>query len=284
MRLDEGVLHGVPVLRIDTALCRAALSLHGGQLLAFAPQGEAEWLWLSPQTTQPPGAVRGGVPVCWPYFGRQEQPAGVPQHGFARSTRWELSSSALQADGSVALELELPAHASTPLRLRQSLRLGRTLRQALHTHNSGAQPLRYTQALHSYFRVGDAARVGLHGLDGLRYFDRYDGGEHAQHGDWDLHDPRDPGRSDRTYHRAGGDYVLQDPVLRRRLRIRSEGSASLVVWNPGAVGITAIADAPATGWRDFVCVEVSNAGEDVIELGPGQAHTLAQAVDSISLE
>jgi len=141
----------------------------------------------------------------------------------------------------------------------------------------------FTQALHTYFRVGDAQRVRVDGLDGRAYADKYDGREHLQAGAWSLHDPRDPGRSDRIYHRVGGRYTLHDPVLRRRIELTTSGSRSLVVWNPGEQGIAAIGDAPAGGWRHFVCLEAANAGEDVIELAPGETHTLQQTVNVASL-
>ncbi len=278
----EGELHGVPVLWLENAHCRAALSLHGGQLLSFAPDGETDWLWLSPATRRPPGAVRGGVPVCWPYFGREGQPADVPQHGFARTSTWSLDGLREEGDD-IVVELSLPANAASPLRLSQTLRLGRSLRQSLATTNAGERAVAFTQALHSYFRVGDALRAKLRGVDGLRYADRYDGGEHVQAGDWNLRDPRDPGRSDRTYREAGDEFVLEDPASGRRLRIRSAGSRSLVVWNPGEAGIAALGDVPAADWRGFVCVEVANAGADVVRLAPGACHILVQTVTASPL-
>ena len=280
MKHGEGQLHGVPVLWLESTQCRAALSLHGGQLLSFAPQGQADLLWLSPTSKQPPGALRGGVPVCWPYFGRSGQPADAPQHGFARTATWSLD--ALDEDGEdLVVELSLPANDATPLRLQQNLRLGRALQQSLTTTHAGEHAVAFTQALHSYFRVGDALQARLRGVDGLRYADNYAGNaEFRQAGDWNLHDPRDPGRSDRVYGDAGGEYMLEDPVLDRCLHIRSRGSRALVLWNPGAAGVAALGDVPATGWREFVCVEVANAGVDVIELAPGASHVLTQTVEA----
>ena len=274
----EGELHGVPVLWLENAHCRAALSLHGGQLLSFAPHGETDWLWLSPASKRPPGAVRAGVPVCWPYFGREGQPADVPQHGFARTSAWSLDD--LREDGDdIVVELSLPANDASPLRLKQTLRLGRALHQSLATTNAGGNAVAFTQALHTYFHVGDALRATLQGVDGLHYADKYDAGaEHLQRGGWNLDDPRDPGRSDRIYRDADGEFVLEDPALSRRLHIRSAGSRSLVVWNPGATGVVALGDVPASDWRGFVCVEVANAGSDIIELAPGACHILVQAV------
>ncbi len=278
IRRGEAGLHGVPVLWLENAHCRAALSLHGGQLLSFAPHGETDWLWLSPATRRPPGAVRGGVPVCWPYFGREGQPAHAPQHGFARTATWSLEDVREEGDDLV-VELSLPANDASPLRLRQTLRLGRALHQSLATTNAGEHAVAFTQALHSYFRVGDALRATLRGVDGLQYADRYAAGaEYLQSGDWNLDDPRDPGHSDRTYRDAGDAFVLEDPALGRRLCIRSAGSRSLVVWNPGEAGVTALGDVPASEWRGFVCVEVANAGADAVVLAPGAGHVLAQTV------
>jgi glucose-6-phosphate 1-epimerase len=152
------------------------------------------------------------------------------------------------------------------------------LRQSLSTRNDGPIPIGFTQALHSYFRVGEAARVQVEGVHGLSYADKFDDRTHVQAGDWNLCDPRDPGRSDRIYHRAGNRFVLIDPVLGRRIALSTSGSRSLVVWNPGERGIVAIDDAPADGWRQFVCLEAANAGEDVVELAPGESHTLRQTV------
>lgn len=281
--VDEGEFLGQPALLIRTPLATAALSLHGGQLLSFAPRGFDDLLWLSPDSQRAPDAIRGGVPVCWPYFGRQGQADDVPQHGFARNTTWTLVEASNGADDETMIELSLPEHAGTPLRLSQTLRIGRGLTQSLSTRNTGPAPVVFTQALHTYFRVGDAQRAQVEGLHGLVYADKYDGREHRQAGAWNLHDPRDPGRSDRIYHRAGGHYALHDPVLRRRIDLATSGSRSLVVWNPGEQGSRAISDAPADGWRHFVCLEAANAGEDVIELAPGQTHTLRQTVSAASL-
>ena len=276
--LREGECQGLPALLIRTPWATAALSLHGGQLLSYVPEGGDDLLWLSPLSKRAPEAIRGGVPVCWPYFGREGQPADARQHGFARNTRWELANSTRDADGGITLELELPQDPTTPLRLVQTLQLGRELRQSLSTRNEGATRVAFTEAMHSYFRVGDAARVQVKGLAGLEYADKFDGATHTQVGDWNLQDPRDPGRSDRIYHRAGNTFELIDPALGRRIELTTSGSHSLVVWNPGVSGIVAISDAPDQSWRDFVCLEASNAGEDVIQLEPGQTHVLQQTI------
>lgn len=283
MTIEAGEFQGFPVLRIETPLASAAISLHGGQLLSYAPRGFDDLLWLSSVSKRAPDAIRGGVPVCWPYFGREGQSPEVPQHGFARNTQWTLVDSRIDAEGEATIELALPQKAGVPLRLTQTLRIGNELHQSLTTHNIGVAAVSLTQALHTYFRVGDAERTHVTGLEGLTYADRYDGQQHAQSGQWNLQDPRDPGRSDRTYQRTGNRFALVDSALNRRIELTTSGSRSLVVWNPGRTGIAAIGDAPRDGWRHFVCLEAANAGEDVIELEPNGSHTLQQIVSVSSL-
>lgn len=285
--LPEGVTREVwqdiEVLRVETPFSTARLSLHGGQLLSFVPAGFDDLLWVSPTTVLPPKAIRGGVPVCWPYFGRQGQPDDAPQHGHARVSRWPLTDARREQDGSALLKLALPLRDGVPLELQMSVHVGRELRQSIDTVHRGDRPWRLTQALHTYFRVADALQARVAGLDGLHYADKYDGGTHVQAGDWTLHDPRDPGRSDRIYTGTGHRFDLVDAAGGRRIRLDTFGSRSLVVWNPGEAGARAIADLPDDGWRRFVCVETANAGDDAIELEPGQRHRLSHVISVASL-
>lgn len=281
--MTRGEFDGLPSWLIETSLASAAISVHGGQLLAWRPRGHDEVLWCSPDSQRPPRPIRGGVPVCWPYFGRQGQAADVPQHGHARTTDWMLAKAEREDDGGIRVDLVLPPSPATPLSLRQRIRIGTSLEQALITHNPGAVPLRLTQALHSYFAVGDAMRATLSGLAGCAYADKLDGADHVQAGDWRLDDPRDPGRCDRVYATTGGRFALEDPVAGRRILLGTEGSRSLVVWNPGEAGSVAIADLPAQGWRGFVCVEAANAGTDEVVLAPGHSHRLVQRLSVSAL-
>ncbi|MEE7548161.1 D-hexose-6-phosphate mutarotase [Xanthomonas sp. Kuri4-1] len=277
--LSTGDFQGFPSLRVETPFSTAAISLFGGQLLSFVPKGGQDVMWLSPLAKQPPTPIRGGSPVCWPYFGRQDQSGDVPAHGFVRTVPWQLVESHREADGTVVLTLAPPRFDDLALRLRMTVRVGRQLEQELVTENAGGAPLRFTQALHNYFRVGDALQVGVHGLDGLEYLDKYENYAHAhrQQGEWSLRGPRDPGRSDRIYTDAGGRYTLTDAVLKRRLTLATEGSRSLVVWNPGEEGARKMDDV-GDGWRDYVCLEAANAGPDVVELAPGARHVLKQTI------
>lgn len=272
-------IQGFPAWKVETPLATAAISVFGGQLLSFIPKGGQDLLWLSPSAQALPTPIRGGSPVCWPYFGKQGQGGDVPSHGFVRNVPWTLQQATRDADGSVVLTLAPPALDSLDLRLSMQLRIGRTLEQRLVTENTGTQPVSFTQALHNYFRVSDATQVSVSGLDGLTYLDKFENyaTPRTQQGDWSLNDPRDPGRSDRIYTQAGGRYVLKDPGLKRSIEITTQGSRSLVAWNPGQAGAAKMADVGA-GWKDYVCLEAANAGPDVVTLAPGARHVLQQTL------
>ena len=277
--LSTGDFNGFTAWKVETPFSTAAISVFGGQLLSFVPNGGQDVMWLSPSAKQPPTPIRGGAPVCWPYFSRQGQSNDVPAHGFVRTVPWELREARRGADGSMVLTLAPPLIDTLDLRLKMVLRIGRTLEQELVTENTGSQPVSFTQALHNYFNVSDALQVDVTGLDGLTYLDKLDGGNaHVQQGDWNLRDPRDPGRSDRIYTEAAGHYVLRDPGFKRAIDITTSGSRTAVVWNAGEAGAANIADIGA-GWRNYVCVEAGNVGPDVIELAPGGRHTLKQVFE-----
>ncbi|MGB3872346.1 MAG: lytic murein transglycosylase [Stenotrophomonas sp.] len=277
--LSAGDFNGFIAWKVETPFSTAAISVFGGQLLSFVPKDGADVMWLSPLAKQPPTPIRGGSPVCWPYFSRQGQGNDVPSHGFVRTVPWELREVRREADGTMLLTLAPPALEGLSLRLTMTLRIGRTLEQQLLTENTGSQPLAFTQALHNYFNVSDALKVDVTGLDGLTYLDKLDGGNaHLQQGDWNLRDPRDPGRSDRIYTRAGGNYELRDPGFARRIAISTEGSHSAVLWNAGEQAAQRMQDIGA-GWRNYICIEAANVGPDVIELAPGGRHVLKQVFE-----
>lgn len=282
--LRFGEYQGFPALLISTPFSKAAVSLYGGQVLSFVPQGFDDVLWVSPMSKRPPDPIRGGIPVCWPYFAKQGQPADAPMHGFVRTMQWQVTHAQQNPDGEIVLALAPPLVPDVPMNLMLTMRIGRALEQALTTVNLSAETVRFTQALHTYFRVADADRVHVTGLDGLTYADKFDDfNEHAQSGNWDLHDARDPGRSDRIYMDAGNTFELIDPAGHRKITLTTAGSKALVVWNPGREFIKTFADLPPDGWKHYVCLEAANCGQDVIELGPDDSHVLQQTISCAAL-
>jgi glucose-6-phosphate 1-epimerase len=282
--LRFGEYQGFPALLISTPFSKAAISLYGGHVLSFVPQGFDDVLWVSPTSKRPPDPIRGGIPVCWPYFAKQGQPPDAPQHGLVRTLQWRVTHAQQNTDGEIVLAMSPPEVAEVPMNLMLTMRIGRALEQALTTVNLSQETVRFTQALHTYFRVADAERVHVTGLDGLTYSDKFDDfNEHVQRGDWNLQDARDPGRSDRIYANTGSRFELVDPTAQRKITLTTTGSKTLVVWNPGSEWIKTFADLPPDGWKQYVCLEAANCGNDVIELGPDDSHVLQQSISCSAL-
>ncbi|HMN82394.1 MAG TPA: D-hexose-6-phosphate mutarotase [Burkholderiaceae bacterium] len=263
------------VIAIDTPWSRATISLFGAQVLSFVPAGEEDLLWMSPAPLPPPAAIRGGVPLCWPWFARQNVPATAVQHGPARISEWRVVSQRLNGGGEPELMMR-PVEPLDPMSVELMITVGRSLRISLTTVNEDRVPRTLTQALHTYLRVTDAERAVVAGLDGLPYIDSRQGGAPArQQGDIDP-----PVALDRIYHGFAGDPAVSvvDRDARRTLTVSAEGSRSVVVWNPGEALAAGMKDVPGDSWRGFVCVEAANAGPDRRELAPGQSHRLTQTL------
>jgi len=271
---------GLPQLLVHNPLARARIALHGAQLLSFQPHGQPDWLFLSPRARFQPGQpVRGGVPVCWPWFGPDPDGLGRPAHGFARQSMWALREAAHEADGATRLCLALGDDDATralyPHRfeLLLQLRLGQDLQLRLSTHNRGDVPLRFTEALHSYFAVEHIQRVQVLGLQHSPYIDQVPGA--APTGAASGEPLRFEGRLDRIYLQPAETIRLLGAPGGRGLSLRSGHSRHAVVWNPGAALAAEMADLGAGAHQGFACVETANTGEAAITLAPGEQHTLA---------
>jgi len=264
---------GLPEARITTPWAEARIALQGAHLIDFQPRGQAGLFWLSPQAVHAPGkALRGGIPICWPWFGPHPDDASQPAHGLARTATWSVSGRGSDAEGRLWLELALPPLPAPwrGLRLVARLTVGEALTVELTSHNDGPDPRRITQALHAYLLVGDGGRVAIDGLSGLEYIDKTDGGRrHRQDGP-----PRIDGEVDRIYLGTDGRCRIDDPVLRRRITIEGRNSHSTIVWNPGPDKAAAMADIGPDGHRGMLCIETANAADDAVVLPAGAAWTL----------
>lgn len=275
---------GLALLRVRSALCRAVVSLQGAQVLSFAPAGGRELLWLGPLARYESGrAIRGGVPLCFPWFGPAPAGTGLPAHGYARLTLWELVEAATLPGGEVLLRLILPAAPGEPapgsgtipgLSAECAIRLGTELDIEFRARNASELTVSATAALHGYLAVGDARLVCLEGLEGLAYADDAAGGiGRVQEGPVSF-----PGEVDRRYQGHRGGATLVDPLLRRRLVLEKRGSDSTVVWNPGPERARALADLGAGNELGMVCVETARIGDDALVLPPGSEAAFGQTL------
>ena len=255
---------------------KATVCLQGAQLTEWTPRGRAPVIWLSPRAVFAEGkAIRGGVPVCWPWFGAHPGDPALPAHGIARTSAWEVTGSGGRDDGSTWLAMRLPQAGTqawpyvTPAEIHVTV--GKALEVELLTRNAGAEPVVIGQALHAYFHVGDVRRVRIQGLDGLPYVDKTDGGRRKmQTGALDI-----AGEVDRIYLESRSDCLIEDPVLNRRIRIHKSGSASTILWNPWAEKSAMLADLGPDAYLRMLCVESANADADSVHLAPGAGHRLS---------
>ncbi len=258
---------GHSALLLTTRHGKAVIALHGAHILSWVPAGQRDVFWLSPASLPEPAAIRGGVPVCWPWFAKQRQSSTALQHGPVRNLTWRVVAINASSDEVVSLTFE-PVEQSrsqltasgVPVGLLVSLRvtLGQTLSQTLQTQNLGNAPFVLSQALHSYYAVSHAKRVSIEGIQGLRYTDRLkDLSQDIQSTPFVLLQA-----CDRTYEHTvkpleqqSRRYTLIDENWQRRIVIEVEGSRSVVVWNPGQDTARNMVDVPDTTWSDFMCVE-----------------------------
>lgn len=274
--------YGLPVAEIDNSLASATIALQGAHVMTFQPHGEAPVLWLSEQSRLRPGkAVRGGVPICWPWFGAHATDAGFPAHGFARILNWRVIASETLADGSTRVAFELQKNATARAQwpyichLRCIVTVGQALTVELITENTGDAAFELSEALHAYFTIGDIANVRILGLEECSYSDKLDGGTKIQRGPIDI-----DAEVDRVFMDTISDCVIEDSLLKRRIRIAKSGSRSTVVWNPWAAKASRMGDMGENGYRNMVCVESANAMNSLVTIAPGDTHHL-RAVYSV---
>ncbi len=273
---------GLPVLEVSSPGVTGQLYLHGAHVTAWTPAGQDPVLWMSKASmfaARKP--IRGGVPICWPWFGPGREPGLAPAHGFARLADFTLVGAEEDAAGAVTLALRLTdsdiaglpgAEKFThPFELTYTATFGPELTLALSVRNTGTEEWSYEEALHAYVRVKDITAVSVKGLDGSRYLDKAPGAGKelvTQSGPVTF-----TNETDRVYHSTGTALVV-DPALGRTIAATKENSANTVVWNPWTAKAAAMPDYDDAEWPTMVCVEVANALENAISLAPGTTHTM----------
>lgn len=269
---------GLPMIHINHEGVSALISIYAGQVLSFTPRNAKEdVLFLSHKAYYQEGkAIKGGVPVCWPWFGPDPEGMGRAAHGFARNTTWRVLDTNILTNGEIVVKLGLKDNQDTrkiwpfPFDLLQTIIIGDSLTIELTTHNRGGQVFTITQALHTYFRVGDITKVHVQGLDQHDYLDKVDNGKKkTQQGDIVI-----AGEVDRIYLDVGEELTIVDDALGRKISIHSSGNNTAVVWNPWSEICAGMADLEDSDYRHFVCVETTNAASDTIEIFPGDDYTL----------
>jgi glucose-6-phosphate 1-epimerase len=272
----------LPRLDVDGPQATAQVYLHGAHLAAWRPaHAAADVLWMSGHSLfRPDTPIRGGVPICFPWFGPHPSDPTAPAHGFGRLTTWTLCEASESADGTVVLTLQLESDNTSPIwpdYFSADLRLsiGPTLQLALEVHNTGHHAFTFEEALHTYFAVSHIEQVTVSGLENSVYLDKVQGGAQQRQGDGPI---TFSGETDRVFLDTRSTCVIHDPGLARRITVAKDGSASTVVWNPWVRKAQAMADFGDDEWPGMLCVETANVGKAAVTVRPEDKHTMTARI------
>ncbi|MEO8075583.1 MAG: D-hexose-6-phosphate mutarotase [Acidobacteriota bacterium] len=267
---------GLTVIGIVNRHAEASIALHGAHVLSFQPRGANPALWVSRHSQFAAKApIRGGIPICWPWFGPHPDDPAKPAHGFARISQWTVVDISGGEDPRVRLALTdsdaTRALWPHPFRLELTVTLGTGLDVELLMQNPGTGPFTCSEALHCYFAVSSVDRMSIEGLHGCAYLDKVAGSaRREQTGPIAV-----TAETDRVYLETTGDCVIVDAGWDRRIRVAKRGSATTVVWNPWVNRSRQLPDFGDEEYREMVCVETANAADDRITVEPGGEHRLA---------
>lgn len=266
--------NNVKIVRVIHEKATAGISLFGGHVVSYQPTGKADVIWMSDKAVfDGKTALRGGIPVCWPWFGR----IAAPAHGFARTSEWELVEHR-ENDNGVIVELALfPTEESHNLwphmfDVRLIVEIGDELKVSLNILNIDDDAFTFSGALHTYLNVGDIEQTQTMGM-GSEYIDSLKAGELCHGGEvLQLTDT-----IDRVYTQPEKEIVVKDPVIERTLCIENQGHNSAVFWNPWAQGAAGMADMNDDGYKTMLCVESTLHADSITQgktLNPGESHQL----------
>jgi glucose-6-phosphate 1-epimerase len=281
-RLENGP-GGLDRLALDAAEGEALVYLHGAHVARFQPKGGRPVLWMSAASRFESGKpIRGGVPICFPWFGRRAGSPEAPQHGFARILPWMIVDVTSEADGSLRALFELTPEAAarggfvTGLLAALAVTVSRSLRMELTVRNVGRASGTFEEALHSYLAVSDVRQVRVRGLEGVGYVDSTAGTARKA---GETEPIAIAAETDRVYTGATGTVTVEDPAWHRRIVVAKQGSATTVVWNPWVAKAKAMPDFGDDEWPGMLCVETANALDDALHLAPGDSHVMKATID-----
>ena len=269
---------GIVRLQIVNPLATAEISLYAGHVMSYAPVGQTDLLWMSQHSYWEVGKpIRGGIPVCWPWFGAGEN--GRPAHGLARISPWSLASVTELPTGETVIVMTL---ADTPatralwdhaFRLELTVSVGKTLQLTLSTTNPETAAFEIAEALHTYFTIGDIARVAISGFDGCSYLDSLTGKTERQHGDITF-----SSETDRAYYDPPAVTTIIDPVLKRQIANCRGNSTMSVVWNPWIAKSQRMSDFGDSEYLGMLCMETANVRDRKISVPAGATHRMTAEI------
>lgn len=274
------------LLRVRNTHADALIALQGAQVLEFCAKDQRPLLWLSELAEFKRGqSIRGGIPVCWPWFGdlkrnpesvqRMTRGENLPAHGIVRNQDWVLESIVETAEHTqltlsytiwAATQAEWPHNAC----VRLVISVGRTLRLQLSTRNDSPEPLTLSQALHTYFAISDIREVEINGMEQTRYIDTLD----AWREQTQVDAIEFAGETDRIYLDVPESIELVDRGWQRRIALHVRNSNSAIVWNPWIEKSKRLSQFSDDAWQRMLCIETANVLSDSVTLASGAEHTL----------
>jgi len=276
---------GLPLITIENDFASAVISIYAAQVLSYklkpVQQGDTpdDLLFMSDQSYFEAGkAIRGGIPICWPWFGKDANNPDKARHGFVRLMLWDLIETTSLNDGSTQVTLSVKDTKASreiwPYRFKLSLNIvvGKTLKLSLESENRDDVPFTMTQALHSYFSVSDITQVRVDGLDKVSYLDKASVAikeDNIQSGSVTIDN-----EVDRIYINSPDTLALIDAAIDRKVIIQSTGSQTTIVWNPWADLSKQSAELADSAYQQFICVETANAVDDCVEVLPAMSHKM----------
>ncbi len=275
---------GLPAVTVKTkAGVEGTVYLHGGHVASWKVEGAGggeEVLWLSGKSMwESEKPIRGGVPLCFPWFGGKKDDGSAPAHGFARLRAWELESIE-QKGPAIVVTLATRSDEGTKrwwpfdFVLRHRVSFGEELGMLLELTNTGHEVLVAEEAQHTYFAVQDVRETRVTGLSGIHYVDKVDGAkEKIQQGEIVI-----VGETDRVYVGVCGAAVIEDRLKGRKITVMKENSKATVVWNPWVAKSKAMADFGDEEWPGMICVETCNVGVHSVSVEPGQTHVMGTVI------
>lgn len=275
------------LLRVDitSPLARGEIYLHGAHVTSWRPAGSEEVLFLSSKSRWEEGqAIRGGIPVCFPWFRGKADDPHAPAHGFVRTRSWQLYS-IVESNSAVSVTMFIESDEQTrrwwpgEFRLAHRVTFASELKLELVCINTGTTPLHFEEALHTYNRVVDVGMVRLKGLDGTSFLDNTDSNKKKRQ----IGDVMIAAQTDNAFINTQSVVDLIDPALHRRIRLQKANSNTTVVWNPWQEGAVKLRDLGEGEWKQFFCVEASNIIGAAVTVAPAQEHTISAVLSVATL-
>ena len=271
MIVYKALENGFKYIEIQNSQAEAKIALQGAHIFHYKANAKTPLLWLSELAYFKEGkAIRGGIPICFPWFGPHKSDATLPQHGFARTAMWSLILVEEIDEGKTHIQLQLLANEETKklwnynFDVRLDFMVSDELSVTLTVINTDSKPFEISTALHTYFNISDISNIMIDGLKESMYSNALDGKEYLEKSDVTIDQ-----EVDRVYFNASKKIILHDGS--KKIELKQEGSNSLVVWNPWIEKSKQMADMGEAAYKTMVCLETANVGQDSKVLDVGES-------------